>query len=415
MLLFWVSTLSFQRWSEQSQSWPGLLPGIIWYLLASLTYENTTLLIFSVPLFLWPIYMSNNNSLPTLFFLFRLLVALAIAFMGFIILRFTVLAGGAVGDNHLIPPIHLVYSYVHIAASYFFQPLTELSTDKWAWAWGCLVALLAGASALRAQKADRHSAKHVESSRRQSSCYIAVVGTVVTVLGLIPYLLAGYTPDVGFHSQSRIYSAGSFGAAIVLSLIVTMWKSRRVLLVAQIMAIIGAMLMAVFMADLRNGWGKAAEDRRQLCSSLLAEVPDVRPGTAFLFLDLQWYIDNKAAVFQGVEGLKEFIRILYNNKDLNAYFLYSEGPDFTNSEGRKATVSPEGALARGALAKSPAPLDRLLILRREGSRLHLVDKISVDDRSVAINWRGISAIYSNRSLIMPVPTNSRTQSRICSD
>ncbi len=415
LILFWASVLSFQRWGERTQSWPGLLPGIAWYLLASFAYENATLLIFSVPLFLWPIHVRNNNSLPKFSFLFRLLMALAIAFVGFIILRFTVLSGGAVGHNNLIPSIHLIYSYVHNAGSYLLQPLAELSTDRCAWAWGGVVAILAGGLALRAEKADRRFEKYAKPSWEESAWYVAAVGAAITILGLIPYLLAGYTPDVGFHSQSRIYSAGSFGAAILLSLIVTMWKSRRVLLVAQIMAIIGTMLMAVFMADLRNGWVKAAENRQQLCSSLLAEIPNVQTETNFLFLDLQWYIDNKAAVFQGVDGLKEFIRILYNKKHLNAYFLYSEGPGFVNSEGRRATVTPEGVFARGGFGKSPAPLDRLLILRREGSRLHLVDKLSKDDKSVAMDWLDISAIYSNKSLIMPAPTDLKSRAHICSE
>ena len=135
--------------------------------------------------------------------------------------------------------------------------------------------------------------------------------------------------------------------------------------------------------------------------------------TNFLFLDLQWYIENKAAVFQGVEGLKQFIRIIYNKRNLNAYFLYSERPDFVNAKGRKATVSPEGVLARGSVEKLPAPLDKLLILRRQGNRLHLVDRISLDDHLVAMDWREISVIYSNYSLIVAPPINSKIREYLC--
>jgi len=412
VLLFWASVISFQRWTEQSQSWTGLLPGIIWYLLASLTYENTTLLIFSIPLFLWPIYVRNKR-LPEFLFLFRLLTAIAIAFAGFIIFRFALLSGGAVAQNNIIPSIYLVYYYIQTFQTYFLQPFISFSSDKLSWVWGGVIALFAGALALRVQQADRHFAKYFESNWTQTCWYVAAVGTAVTILGLVPYLLAGYTADVGYHSQSRIYSAGSFGAAILAALVATAWKNRRILWFAQITAIMGAMLMAVFMADLRNGWANAAENRRQLCSSLLAEIPDVQPETNFLFLDLQWYIDNKAAVFQGVEGLKQFIRIIYNKKNLNAYFLYSERPDFVNAKGRKATVSPEGVLARGSVGKLPAPLDKLLILRRQGNRLHLVDRISADDHLVAMDWCEVSAIYSNNSLIIPASINSKIREHVC--
>ncbi len=277
------------------------------------------------------------------------------------------------------------------------------------------MALLAGGLALRAQRADRDQAEYIQSNWTQSSCYIAAMGATVMILGLAPYLLAGYAPDVGYHSESRIYSAGSFGVAILVALVATTWKNRRILCFAQIMAVIGAMLMAVFMANLRNGWANAAENRRELCSSLLAEVPNVRSETNFLFLDLQWYIDNKAAVFQGVEGLKQFIRIIYNKENLNAYFLYSEQPDFVNEKGRKASVTPKGVLARGSVENLPAPLDKLMILRREGNRLHMVDRISADDHLVAMDWREVSTIYSNVSLIIPTPINSKIREHVCSE
>ncbi len=414
VLLFWASVISFQRWTEQSQSWAGLSPGIIWYLLASSAYENATLLILSVPLFLWPIYVRNKR-LPEFSFLFRLSTALALAFVGFVFLRFEILAGGAVGNTNIIPPILLIYSYFCSFLIYFSQPFVSLTGDKLSWIWGVVIGLLAGGLALRAQQADRHPAKYIEPNWIQSSYYIALLGAAVTILGLVPYLLAGYSADVGYHSQSRIYSAGSFGAAILLGLIATGWKNRKILWFAQIAAIVVAILMAVFTANLRQAWADAAENRRQLCSSLLAQVPDVQAGTNFLFWDLQWYIGDKAAVFQGVEGLKEFIRIVYNKKNLNAYFIYSEGPDFVNAEGRKAKVSPAGVLARGNEARLPAPLDKLLIVRRVGNRLHLVNSISSDDHLVAIDWRQISAIHSNYSLIVPAPINSKVRERICSE
>jgi hypothetical protein len=412
VLLFWASVMSFQRWTEQSQSWTGLLPGIIWYLLASLAYENTTLLIFSVPLFVWPIY-ARNRRLPEYLFLFRLLTAVLIAFAGFVVFRFKLLSGGAVAQNNIIPSIYLIYNYIYTFGTYLSQPFISLSSDKLSWVWGGTVGLLAGVLALRVQQTDRHIPKYFESNWTQSCWYVAALGTAVTILGLVPYLLAGYTADVGYHSQSRIYSAGSFGVAILVALVATTWKNRRILCFAQIMAVIGAMLMAVFMANLRNGWANAAENRRELCSSLLAEVPNVRSETNFLFVDLQWYIGNKAAVFQGVEGLKQFIRIIYNKENLNAYFLYSEQPGFVNEEGRKASVTPKGVLARGSVENLPAPLGKLLILRREGNRLHMVDKISADDHLVAMDWREVFTIYSNVSLIIPTPINSKIREHVC--
>jgi hypothetical protein len=61
----------------------------------------------------------------------------------------------------------------------------------------------------------------------------------------------------------------------------------------------------------------------------------------------------------------------------------------------------------------PAPLDKILIIRREGNRLHLVDRISVDDHLVAMDWRGISTIYSSFSLIERPPINSKIKEHLC--
>ena len=198
VLLFWASVMSFQRWTEQSQSWPGLLPGIIWYLLASLAYENTTLLIFSVPLFVWPIYVRNKR-LPDYLFLFRLLTAVAIAFAGFIIFRFTLLSGGAVAQNNIIPSISfnlLLYLYFR---NYLLQPFISLSTDKLSWVWGGVIGLLAGALALRVQQADRHFAKYSESNWTQTGWYVAAVGCR------------------GNYSRSRSLSAGRLHGGCRLS------------------------------------------------------------------------------------------------------------------------------------------------------------------------------------------------------
>ncbi len=413
VLLFWASVLSFQRWTEASQSWRGLAPGIILYLMASLVYENATLLIFSTPLFLWPIYVREDRRLPRKRFFLRLFVGLLAAFVAFVVLRFTIFSGGAVHHSQVVPSVHLIWSYAHIACLYFLRPFVEVSTDKYAWACGALVAFLSLGLLLRAWRTDR--ALQVEPVWETSSGYVALVGAAVLILGLMPYLAAGYTSELGFHSQSRVYSSATFGAAILAGLVVTMWRNKRAFIGAQVAGIVTLVLMAVFLAGLRNDWSEAAEKRRQLCSSLLTIVPDVKPETIFLFLDLQSYIGDRAVVFQGVEGLREFIRILFHKRDLNAHFLYPDRPDFVDSKGRKAVVSRQGVQARGSGGRPRAPLDKLLILEKTGNGLNLLDGISASDHAAAIDWQGVDSIHSNKSLIISAPEGGRSRNGLCSE
>jgi len=248
---------------------------------------------------------------------------------------------------------------------------------------------------------------------------------------------------MGFTSQSRIYSSASYGVAIMLGVLATSagenffcnpagpgtpvpssknstihpLRRLRVQMGLKFAAAVVIALMAVFFMDLRNKWQEAAEKRNQLCASLLEQVPNVAPGTTFLFLDLQWYLSNRATdravVFQGVDGLGEFVRMLYNNKDLYAYFLYPDEKVADDKEGRTASASPKGLVARGSAIRPPIPLDTLLIFVRKGSKLVLLDTLSAKDNLAAVNWNGLTAIHSNRKLILPASGPKTRLSTLC--
>jgi hypothetical protein len=120
-------------------------------------------------------------------------------------------------------------------------------------------------------------------------------------------------------------------------------------------------------------------------------------------MDVQSYVSkggmDRAVVFQGVDGIGEFVRMLYGKKDLYAYFLYSKNQVPNNTEGQWATVSPAGLIARGSAVRPPIPLDSLLIFKRDGTNLVLLDKLSPEDGTTAIKWNGARSIRSNPGLI----------------
>ncbi|MBI4966188.1 MAG: hypothetical protein HY913_23115 [Desulfomonile tiedjei] len=416
VLLFWVSVWAFQRWAQVSPSWHGLILPVLLYYLAAFTYENTTFLIFSVPLFVWPIHTRNQNGLSYRSFLLRVGTGITAAFTVFVLVRFAVFSGGAVGHSSLIPPWSLAWTYITNLALYCLIPFRDLSGDKLAWTWGCLVALIASGLLYRAASGDS-SSREKPASWERSWLYVAVLGLAVLVLGMLPYLMAGYDSSMGFTSQSRIYSAGSYGVAILLGLSVTAPRSQGMRSVMKVAAVVVIALMAVFFMDLRNKWLEAAEKRDQICANLVEQVPDVAPGTTFLFLDLQWYLPDhgaqSAVVFQGVDGLGQFVRMLYDKQDLHAYFLYPKDQVKGDKEGRSATASQAGLVARGSAIRPPIPLDSLLIFMRQGSKLVLLDTISERDSLAAIHWNGVTAIHSNKNLIMPPREPNRPRKTPC--
>jgi hypothetical protein len=401
-LLFWVSVLLFQRWAERSYTWSGLCAPVLLYCLSTLTYENTALLLTIVPLFLLPIVMRNQAAAMWPVFITRLAVGLVAGFVGFVLFRFAVFSGGAVGHRSLLPSPDLAVSYAETLGWYLSAPLTALSSDPWAWAWGLAVGTGFTYLLVRSGVPDGTSDHRRVTGCMDNSWYIALIGASILALGILPYMMAGYGTSVGFTSQSRIFSSGSFGVAILLAVPASIRFRRpqlRWCLTAATIA--AAVLMAVFLADLRTGWKEAASKRDKLISSLMRVVPDVQPGTTFLFLDLQWYVARDAAVFQGVDGLGEFIKILYRKKDLYAYFLYPLGGYEDHSEERVASASPEGLMARGSAPRGFIPPDSVLILQRRGTEFTLLKGLSEEESTAAVQWNGVSEIRSNPELILP--------------
>jgi hypothetical protein len=398
LLLFWASALLFQRWAAVSGSWLGLVWPVLLYVLAALTYENATLLVFAVPFFVWPVYVRSGAQAWDYHFLLRIGAAVCTAFALFILIRFMLFSGGAVGHRFLTPPVHLFMGYVLSLSQYLISPFSSISSDWAAWLWGTVAAGLAGYLLFHG-RSKPYTGQDIET-KPFGSLYVAGLGVIVLVLGMLPYLLAGYTAEVGFTSQSRVYSSGTCGLAILIALAATFWRSARARRFAQGLAVMCLLFMGAFLADLRTDWRKAADQRRSLCGQLLAQAPDVEPGTTFLFLDLQSYIDKRAVIMQGTDGLNEFIKMLYGKRSVNAYFLYPYEDGFKDAKGRTATASDSGIVPRGRLSSDPIPAADVLLFRRIGSELVLVDCVTSREQVAAIKWQGVSSICSNRERIL---------------
>ena len=344
MLLFWTSVLAFQRWAQQSSPWHGLALPMGLYVGSFITYETSGFLIFAVPLLVWPVHRGCSDRPSDRAFLIKLCIGILAAFAAAVALRFVFLNGGAVGHSYLLPPFELLWSYLALLPFYLLAPFTSLSGDRWALLAGFLVVLGTGGLFLFSSRG-RSAAQVAAESRFEpgSQWYLIVLGGAIVVLGMLPYQLAGYgsfTPRLAetlmakcglmpegdlswfnFSWASRIYSSASFGVAILLAAGLSGWRkpSARLLGKAAALVIIG--FMAVFHAGLSLDWREAAEIRNDLVRSLVSQVPEVRSGTNFVFLDINCS-HKRAEVIRRENGLRELIGMLYADQTLCAWRVY---------------------------------------------------------------------------------------------
>jgi len=161
---------------------------------------------------------------------------------------------------------------------------------------------------------------------------------------------------------------------------------------------------ACFHAALIPEWRDASRMRAGLSGDLLSQVPDVRPGTNFAFLNLDSR-SSRAVVFRGWMGMRSLVQMLYDEPQLGGWYVYPYSRLEPNHVFQQAIVSPKGFVSRGLKLNQPIPLDSLLVFIRKGRNLKLLDRIASNDglAPTGISWNGISAFSSNLRRIVRNP------------
>ena len=425
LLLFWASVLVFQLWAERSASWFRLVIAVCLYLLSFLTYEASSFLIFVVPLLVWPIH-KRNQTFSDGKFLMILAIGIFSAFTGALLLRYVFLNGGVVENVALFPSWELFWSYVALLPLYMIAPFTFPPEKLWVVFLGIMVAIATTLMMYASQEKPICKTEVGEDTGYnlfyEKWCPV-VLGLGILFLGMLPYQMAGYggTPprivDTGlakyglisdqhpawfnFNEASRIYSSASYGVAILIAALATISSNaifRKIALIA-VTSAIGC--MATFHAGLSLDWKEASAIRNELARNLVVQAPDVKPSTNFVFVDLELY-HKRAAVIRGWAGLRELTKMLYDDPSLGAWYVYPSETAWPNISRQQAIIFPTGFVSRGMVLDRPAPPDSLLILRRLGTNLVLMNKLSSKDDFIktGISWRGCDELHSNPSRII---------------
>ncbi len=422
VLLFWCAVLLFQRWAERSASLKGLAVPVLVYLLSFLTYEAASMLLFVVPFLAVPVYQRLHGGELNRAFLIRLGIGIFGAFGAALSLRFLLLGGGAVGHRSLFPPGELIWSYIALLPFYLAAPFTSMTMELRALALGAAVA---AAAIVLVRAAPRRTEPEGAAYWGESGwLYPALLGFAILFLGMLPYQMAGYgsvTPKLAdtalakwgmlprgyeawfnFNWSSRIYCSAAFGIGILLALLGEGGKICRFGAATKAVAIAAIGFMAVFHAGLITDWQEASRIRNELCRSLVAQVPAVKQGTNLVFVDLDSTY-KRAVVFRGWIGLTQFVRMLYKDPDLGAWYIYPYAWQWPNEVRQQAFISAKGFVSRGLKMDGPVPLDSLIVLKREDERMVLVETLRSDDGTAptGINWYDIASVDSNRERIVP--------------
>ena len=434
MLLFWACVASFQRWSAKGLTWTDLFTPVMLYLLAFLTYEASSFLLFITPFLVWPVWVRHRSEFSDRDFFVRLISALAVGFTISISIRFLLLNGGAVNHQSLLPSWELMWSYIALIPFYLSAPFTSISWDPVILLLGVGVIIWSGLLIINLRSRTEQERPIGKVFLKDDRSYLILLGIAILFgdsalpigglwvncsknygygycqMGLVPQ---GNTSWFNFNWSSRIYSAGSFGLAIILAALLTGWRSVMMKIILKVTAVAAIGIMAIFHAGLSTDWKEAAHIRNELLSSLISQVPDVKSGTNFVFLDLE-SSHERAPIFRGWGGLKQLIRMLYDDQRLGAWYVYPYSWQWPNKLFNQAIVTQNGFVSRGMQPEHPVPHDSLLILARRGSSLVLLDNLSSHDgwAPTGIRWLGASSICSNLDRVVAWSDTDLTPKRL---
>ncbi|MGC8660259.1 MAG: hypothetical protein ACP5U1_14430, partial [Desulfomonilaceae bacterium] len=346
-------------------------------------------------------------------------------FLGAIVLRYTLMSGGVIDATQFTTSIKLVWYYLALLPFYLVVPFTSSPEKLWPVLLGGLMMTWVMVIIYQTQRKgpSKDPSADVVDSSSHDVINVIILGLGILFLGMAPYQIAGYgasDPKIAdtvlakfgvvydlhpewfnFNEASRIYSSASYGIAILFAIASTAWRRASIRNFTQILAATAIGFMATFHAGLSLDWREASLMRNQLLGHLISEAPSVQKGTNFIFVDMELYY-KRAAVMRGWSGLRELVRMLYNDPTLGAWYIYPSSKDWPNTGRQQAIVLPSGFISRGIEMRRPAHPSTLLIFRRLGSDLALLNELTAGDGFVksGVSWQGCASLKSNPARII---------------
>jgi hypothetical protein len=389
LLFTFLAVLSLQAWASKGGPWRLALAAAA-YFIGLTFYENAIFFAAILPFTALPALAASDGALwPRRTILRFAAMTGSVAFGGAAFLIYRYLMGfsdsGRTGSASLPAPGYLLDSLQPLSG-FLLQPLWDVRPDPA----GLLAGLVLGAALL----AVLWRAEPPSVSAPWEVLFAALAGLALLVCGLLPYWLIHQDIHVAWTTEARVFSSAGYGVILLLALPAGFLGAGviRKLLALATAAI--AFLWLSFGFGLRLDWEAAADRHCLLWKSLLEQAPLVTENTVFIIDGLRER-NERAIVFGGSDSLLVLIRMLYKYPGA-ADRVYG----FHLEEGISIASSEDSAARRQTYLAGGIPEDSLLLVRRQGDRLSVVDRIDIEAPQPTMGESPVRTLTTNRNRIM---------------
>ncbi len=418
LLFFWISTACYQGFLLRRDR--GFLRNVWWlvlaglaYLYSLLSYEASLLLFPAIGILLLPLCLRLDKGLRIRSVLetVAMMVLVPAIYMG---MRYTLFGGGKDKPLRNIPRLDGFPEATRNAFQYLAAPLQHIQWDLPTVF--VLLASLGGAGCLLLGVARLPEAPTAASQIRRQAGMAIACGVVIFLAGISPYLLGTYLYDrTEFVGHSRIFASAWYGFAIALVGILSIIRAGWFRWISAVLLTAVAGGGATLIYDLHRDWETSADISAHMWRDFFKQVPDVDKQTVFIFKDLYCGIPvtsskgYRAAVNMGFNGIRDFIRIAYDDETLGATFLFTDART-KNAKYRFTATGADPVLTGLGLpwSKTAYPGGRYILVERKGYTLKVVDRWTPENAGAGLEWKdGATQIETNRKRIKPLPDEDR--------
>jgi hypothetical protein len=392
-IFYWLSVLLWQRWAR-SPRWGDLpLLAVFAYLLNLLSYEAFAAMPLATLLLVYPVAARHHGRLR----LRQLLLGAAhiAAGHGVALLLFLYVRGVYRIENHIDPanvsPWELLWTYLIGWTDWLWRPVAYLVgvPNLLGFLLGTVIALGIGGVLWRWHRTD---------DQPTVIWLVPLTAVVIMLVGIAPFVAAGFSIDTAHPVGSRGYIASAFGAALFVAYLLDRLQGTvyRVGVVA--LALICG-VNAAFHLNQRIPYQEAAVARQNLYFSLREVAPGLLPETTLLYLNYNWQLYDGLAMVQWEMSANYQTEMFYGDRDIQAAAVLDYPTGF------EPVVRADGLYVPGGIV----PLDQVVIVERIDDGYRLVDTITPED-DLMMTWEdGITQLETNPARIVPDAPSTRFQ------
>lgn len=386
MVFFFLAGLALQRWAlSQRVRW--LVLSFAVFLLSLLTYENAAFLFPALLLLAWPLLPASKKNGDKNTPRNRLILFVGLAAVSGLVILLPSSIYSSISQlffQRVSTPVlefelgevftHILSSGQDIYLNFGQFGIFRLGLLRILMVVGLLLTwALSTVSIVRQVR----SSGDRQTLTRWVCIYLASVWFLI--FGPLPYVLLGYTSEVG----GRLYSSAIFGLFPMLFMIHQTAGGRWLRMLAAGLIALFAMFGALQLQAESDHFRRMEVTHNQFFLGLKQAVPNVRPNTLFIMINGPL----------GYVGCGPSLEMLYNKDDLDCALLFSSEPGFN-------TVRYAGGIKTAGLDLQGA---NWIVINVVDNVPGLIDELKPGQYDIPITWESTEPIFTNSSRLSDEP------------